>query len=242
MTGNIIGKERIKSAKKLAKVHGVAVLGWNDRPGKEFISFNGDGDKLRGLQEEMEKAGWHAWPVDEGQQGHFMDFGMYPAPADLPTNQDGITPDDATEEPMTIGDDYRYVGPDGLYLYNIVVLTILVSLFLVIREVRAHASTLAMLERIAFCLAIPLILLPFHWVEIHTHEGNLTIRKHFFGRRKVFAFSSIKQARIYSERDSRGYVTKFLGINLKSGRSFDLFLPKNRQEELAAFTKRRIGD
>jgi hypothetical protein len=67
------------------------------------------------------------------------------------------------EEPMTIGDDYRYVGPDGLYLYNIVVLTILVSLFLVIREVRAHASTLAMLERIAFCLAIPLILLPFHW-------------------------------------------------------------------------------
>jgi len=126
MTGNIIGKERIKSAKKLAKVHGVAVLGWNDRPGKEFISFNGDGNKLRGLQEEMEKAGWHAWPVDEGQQGHFMDFGMYPAPADLPTNQDGITPDDATEEPMTIGDDYRYGGPDGLYLYNIVVLTILI--------------------------------------------------------------------------------------------------------------------
>jgi len=186
MTGNIIGKERIKSAKKLAKVHGVAVLGWNDRPGKEFISFNGDGDKLRALQEEMEKAGWHAWPVDEGQQGHFMDFGMYPAPADLPTNQDDITPDDATEEPMTIGDDYRYVGPDGLYLYNIVVLTILVSLF--------------------------------------------------------FAFSSIKQARIYSERDSRGYITKFLGINLKSGRSFDLFLPKSRQEELAAFIKRGIGD
>jgi hypothetical protein len=29
MTGNIIGKERIKSAKKLAKVHGVAVLGSN---------------------------------------------------------------------------------------------------------------------------------------------------------------------------------------------------------------------
>src|SRR6476469_3358977 len=108
MTGNIIGKERIKSAKKLAKVHGVAVLGWHDRPGKEFISFNGDRDKLRALKEEMEKAGWHAWPLGEGQQGHFMDFGMYPAPADLPMNQDGITPDAAPEEPMTIGDDYRY--------------------------------------------------------------------------------------------------------------------------------------
>jgi len=176
------------------------------------------------------------------RQGHFMDFGMYPAPPDLPTNQDGVTPDDATEEPITIGDDYRYVGPDGLYLYNIVVLTILVSLFLVIREVRAHASTLAMLERIAFCLATPLSLLPFHWVEIHTHESNLIIRKHFFGKRKVFVFSTIKQARIYSERDTRGYVTKFVGIKLKSGRSFDLFLPKSRQEELAAFIKRRIGE
>jgi hypothetical protein len=242
MTSNIIGKERIKSAKKLAKVHGVAVLGWNDKPGKEFISFNGDGDKLRALQDEMEKAGWHAWPVDEGLQGHFMDFGMYPAPTDLPKSQDGITPDDATEEPMTIGNDYRYRGPGGLYLGNTVMLTILVSLLLLFREARAHASGLAMLERIALCLAIPLILLPFHWVEIHTHEGNLTIRKHFFGGRKVFAFSNIKQARIYSERDSRGYVTKFLGINLTSGRSFDLFLPKRRQEELAAFIKRRTGE
>src|ERR1041384_6241793 len=119
MTSKIIGKERIESAKKLAKAHGVEVLGWNDKAGKEFISLSGDGDRLEAVQKELEKAGWLAWPVDEGAEGCFMDFGMYPPPADLPKNQSGITADDTPEESIAIGSDYKYRGPDGLFLHNV---------------------------------------------------------------------------------------------------------------------------
>ena len=86
MTAEEIGKARIQSAKKLAETHGIDVMGWNDKRGKEFISvFNasGDNEKLQVLQKEMEKNGWIAHPVEEKNEGYYMDFGMQKPPTDL---------------------------------------------------------------------------------------------------------------------------------------------------------------
>lgn len=84
------GRASIESAKKLAKAHGVDVLGWNEKTEKEFMSVNGDKNKLLLLQKEMEKEGWcawptpedpeDAWPVLENQKDAIMDFGMFPPP------------------------------------------------------------------------------------------------------------------------------------------------------------------
>ncbi len=43
MTDGTNGKERIESARRLAKTCDLDVLGWNDRPGEEFLSLKGDG-------------------------------------------------------------------------------------------------------------------------------------------------------------------------------------------------------
>jgi hypothetical protein len=86
--------------------------------------------------------------------------------------------------------------------------------------------------------AIVLILLPLRWVDISGNKNKPTIRKHFFGKRKEVAFEHIKRARIFKE-NSRGRITKFLGVDLKSGKSFDLFLPRKKQAELVAFIKCR---
>ena len=239
MTSNLMGKERIESAKKLAKAHGVDVLGWKDKPGNEFISVNGDGDKLQTVRKELEEAGWQAWPVNEGAEGHFMDFGMCPPPSDLTKNQSGITADDSPEQQMALGGDFCYQGPDGLFLHNVLAFAVPI---VVICLLRSNLLMLKTAERIGISTAaIAFILLPLHWVEISANESTLTIRKHFFGRRKAVPFTNIKKARIYRQRSTIGFITQFLGINLKSGKSFDLFLPKKMQVELAAFIKSRTG-
>jgi hypothetical protein len=245
-TASIVGKERVGSAKKLAKACGLEVLGWNDKSGKEFLSVQGDGDKLEQLRKELEKTGWHAWPVAEGQEGHFMDFGMRPPPVGSPAGQSGMTVVDLPPEPMTNSNSFRYRGPGGLYLNNLLALTIpLVVLWAVrVKEV----VTLPVAERMGFwCLVIALILLPMHWVEISGDGSGLTIRKHFFGKRKVVPFSNIKQARVIEQQKTRygrvvknGWATWFLAVNVRSGKSFDLYLSKKKLAELAAFIKRRI--
>jgi hypothetical protein len=35
------GKARIEHVRRLAKEHGVELLGWNDKPGKEFVTLMG---------------------------------------------------------------------------------------------------------------------------------------------------------------------------------------------------------
>jgi hypothetical protein len=246
-TASIVGKERVGAAKKLAKACGVEVLGWNDKSGKEFLSVQGDGDKLEQLRKELEKTGWHAWPVAEGQEGHFMDFGVRPPPAGVQVSQSGMTEVDLPSEPMTDSNYFRYRGPGGLYWSQVLALTILLVVLWAVRV--KEVVTLPVAERMGLCcLVIALILLPMHWVEILGDESGLTIRKHFFGKRKVVPFSNIKQAKIIEQQKTRygrvmknGRATWFLAVNVRSGKSFDLYLPKKKLAELAAFIKRRIA-
>jgi hypothetical protein len=71
-------KSHLAHAKQLAKTHRVNVLGWNNKPGREFISVYGDGDRLIALQKELEGQGWYTWPVENSHEGIFMDFARRP--------------------------------------------------------------------------------------------------------------------------------------------------------------------
>jgi hypothetical protein len=245
MTTSTDGKARLDSAKRLAKAGGVKVLGWNDKPGKEFISLQGEGDKLEALRKELEKVGWHAWPMDEGQEGHFMDFGMQPPPARSPADQSGMTAVDLPSDALADSNYFHYRGPGSLYLNQFLAFSFFAVLLWM---TRAKVLTASLAEGMVLCcVAIALILLPFHWVDISGDETNLIVRKHFFGARRVVAFSNIKQAKVYKQQVSsrgrklRNRFTWFLAVNVISGKSFDLFLPKQKLADLAAFIQRRIA-
>jgi hypothetical protein len=237
-------KERVGSARKLANSCGVGVLGWNDKSGKEFLSVQGDSDKLEKLRKELEQAGWHVWPVAAGQEGQFMDFGMRPPPAGVPDDQSGMMAVDLPADPMTDSNYFHYRGPGGLYLNNLGGLTVVLAF---IWMARVKVVTVPITERMGlWWLVIALILLLLHWVEVSGDESDLTIRKRFVGRRKVVPFSNIKRARVIKEQDTRRGIkikryTWFLAVDVRSGKSFDLYLPKQKLADLAAFIKRRIG-
>jgi hypothetical protein len=153
---------------------------------------------------------------------------------------------DLPPEPVTDSNYFHYRGPGGLYLNNLLALTIPLVL---IWAVRAKTVTLPTAERMGLgCLVIALILLPMHWVEITGDASGLVIRKHFFGKRKLVPFSNIKQAKVIKQQQIRygrvmknGRATWFLAVNVRSGKSFDLNLSKQKLAELAAFIKRRIA-
>lgn len=241
-----VSKDRIGVAKKLAKACGVEVLGWNDKSGKEFISVQGESDKLKMLRNELEKGGWHAWPVAEAQEGHFMDFGMRPPPAEAPQAQSGMKAVDLPPDPMINSSHFHYRGPGGLYLNNLLALSVLLAL---VWMARIKVISVPVAERMGlWWLGIALVLLPMHWVDISAKGSDLIVRKHFFGKRKVMPFSNIKQARIIEQQQTRygrvvksGWTTRFLAVNVRSGKPFDLYLSKKRLADLAAFIKQRIA-
>ena len=238
------GKESVEAARRLAKAHGVELLGWNDKPGKEFVSLEGDGEKLEALKKEMVRDGWHAWPVDEAQEGRFMDFGMRPPPANAPKNIGGITADADSREPVLTGANFHYRGPGRLFLNNWIFSSLVPVSFVWLNRRWVpgawDAPFKAAISAGILC-ATGLIMLLCHWIEIRGNDGALTIRRHFFGGTMVIPMPDVKKAIIYTETDMKGRKDKFLGINLKSGKAFDLFLPSKKQAELAAFIKSRAN-
>ena len=242
------GTACVEAARKLAKAHGIDVLGWNDKPGREFISLNGDGDKLQSLRKEMEKDGWYAWPVDEAQEGHFMDFGMNPPP-----QQSKIKSAAKKDKPGSIRalesfelsipafteNKFRYDGPISLFRNNLLFLSLLpiAAIWLNRNEPANWDVGFKIGLSVGAFAVVAAFLLPFHWIAVHADEVKLTIRKHFFGKIKEIPLAEIAKVKIFSETDRKGYKTRFIGFNLKSGKAFDLFLPKQKQVELYAFLR-----
>jgi len=233
-------RNRIGTAKRLAKEQGAEVLGWNDKPGEEFISVNGEDDKLSALQKEMEKLGWHAWPVGEEQEGAFMDFAMRPPPATTPAKPRKITVEEDRPETAAAGKPtFHYAGPGTLFNTQWPVLAGLSAL--VAYRWKTPALSTRVVPAIAVFLLIFAILLVCDWVEITAAEGKLTLRKHFFGRVRILDLADIKSAKVFRPTDRRGKRgSEFIHVSVKSGKSFDLFLPAKRQTELAAWFKRRL--
>ena len=109
-------KNQIATATQLARQHGVEVLGWNDKPGRESISVNGEGDKLLALQTAMEKSGWHTWPVTEDQEGAFMDFALRPPPVVAPaTTTSEVVDEDLAEAAAVAKPTFYYARPGSLF-------------------------------------------------------------------------------------------------------------------------------
>jgi hypothetical protein len=234
-------KSRIVTAKRLAQDHGVEVLGWNDKPDQESISFNGEDDKLLALQKEMEKLGWHSWPVEEEQEGAFMDFAMRPPPPVTRSKPEkAADEEELAETVMTAKPTFHYAGPGSLFNSQWPVLGGLSALAAFRFWKTPVYSTRIMLAITAFLFVFAALLLC-DWVEITAAEGKLTLRKHFFGQSRTIELANLKSAKVFRPTDRRGKrQSEYIHVSVKSGKSFDLFLPARRQAELAAWFKHRL--
>ncbi len=236
-------KRYVAEAKQLAKKHGVDVLGWNDKPGREFISVNGEGDRLIALRKELETHGWHTWAVEEAQKGAFMDFARRSPPADCspkPTDP-GIT-EVELDPSITAPSRFHYAGPNALFWSAWPVFCGLpFIMFAMLVRRKLFLSTATITATAAF-MVIQALLLNCYWIEISADNGTLFIRKHFHGKTKTMNLANIKSAKIFRQtRGRRGRrTTDFIAVKLKSGKSFDLFLPPKNQTELVALIKQHI--
>ncbi len=235
------GKIRIKAAKQMAKEHGVDVLGWNEKPGKEFISFNGQQDKLQAVKKAMESDGWLLWPVDEEHEENFMDFGMKPPPGGI--ERSGIATVADTQTPMYGEPYFRYSGPTSLFFANLTFVILFTMIIILASKHLFLEGDIILRSLLCGSLALIIIglLLLLCWISVYADNSILMIRKYCFGKVEEIPLSNIKTIRIYTQTSRRGATTKFIAINLKSGKPFDVFLPKQKQIELVAFIKGKIS-
>lgn len=125
-TSSRSGKTAIEFAKTVAKSRGVEVLGWNDDPGKEFVTLSGAGDRLQTFQEEMKAEGWYIWQADPENEGHFLDIALYPPPAESPLKErSDVVVDDAENSALPAGLVFHYSGLTGYFLRALGVFSIL---------------------------------------------------------------------------------------------------------------------
>ena len=237
------GKACIEYAKKLAKACGVDVLCWSDKVGKESISMNGEGDRLLLLQKEMEKEGWYTWPVDEEQEGSSMDFGMMPPPAGLKGKP---SPSEQSTQVVYTGTDFQYSGFATtsilFYLFCLVAVGFLIASFCNKNPCALQTDWKGFLWAAVIIVLLGLRALT-DWVFVFADHSKLVIRRLIFRKEREMPLSNIKKIQYHTltGRDMRTKVGTCLVIYLKSGKYFNLFLPKQAQDELVAFIRRKIS-
>jgi hypothetical protein len=239
-TSSRSGKVAIAFAKAVAKSHGVEVLGWNDDPGKEFVFLSGAGEKLQAYQEEMKSEGWYIWPPEPENEGFFLDIALYPPPA---KSTDGKTPDvvvdDEDNSALPAGMDFHYAGLAAYPIRNIVVYSILPVTFLWVSRWTAHSwpvATKIVVSLIVIALTA-ICLLAFQFIAVDADRSNLTVRSGLRRRETHIAMSEIRKANVFRERDGTIHTTRYIGINLKSGKAFQISLPRQKQRELIALLR-----
>ena len=242
------GKACIAEARQIAKSCGVSVLAWNDKIGREFVSVEGDGDKLLLLQGKLEVLGWYTWPMDEEQEGFFMDFAMYP-PEPLRTDPkierrfDRIMADSDIRIPLNNAAKFSYNGANSLFLNNFFYLSLFAVLLIWLNKNAAAAGDVGpriVYSAIAVVVAA-LLLLPFRWISLSADARELKIRKRLWGTFETIPISEIKKIKIFKETGRGKFKTSYVGINLESGKAFDVFLPKKQQLELMGFMSGKVS-
>lgn len=167
-----------------------------------------------------------------------MDFGMY-APPERPKNNlwilQGATIRVADELPTTVatGTIFHYSGPTSSYPYS-VFFWCLISISAIWVSQRWDLHFKLELAGVAV-LVIGVILLLVHWIVVSADAFTLSIHKWFSGEFKV-PISEIQKITTFTS--TRRHT--FVGISLKSGKAFDLFLPRKKRLEFVAFILGRI--
>jgi hypothetical protein len=236
--GQRTGRDSIAAAKALARICGVEIMGWNDRVGREFLSVNGDGDKLKAFQREIEKEGWYLWPVAEEMEGFSLDFAMRPPP-DVANRKQAAT--SLSESPIPYaGTDFRYSGLSvnfastlvaAVACGTIVALVVVGILFPGPLSHQAVVLTIVAAAAVAIAVAAP------DWSVVTANRSVLTIRKPLLGRSHEIPVAEIERAKAYLNRSSglTVFKTGYLVVQLKSGKAYNLYLPKRARGELATF-------
>ena len=151
----------------------------------------------------------------------------------------------ANDEPVASAgtSGFRFNGPSSLFLSNYV----LASLFSIAAIwINKNAPTgwdanfKIGLSLAATALA-GILLLPLHWLSVAADDSKLRIRKRWLGTINEIPIPDIKKIKIYTETGQPGCKTQYLGINLRSGKALDFFLPKAKQLELLDFVSQRLG-
>jgi hypothetical protein len=243
MTEKKTGVDAVKAAKLLAKAHGVEVLAWNDKVGKEFIFTEGDGDKLELLRKDLEKDGWIAWPMDEEQEGYFQDFAMYP-PDRSPKKSEML--EEERRGIAFIGSDFRYRGFTPAFLGTFLFAAFICSFAIRLAELpllsgpqyRGSAS-MEMTAAAGAFIALVYVAIG-NWTSVYADGSSLNVRHGLYARPLTIPLSEIKKIRIYKSQYARGIGSTLVALNLNSGKAYDLQLPGRARRELVAFVKSRI--
>lgn len=172
-----------------------------------------------------------------------MDFGMYMPPAGYtPYTGPGKPSDEITA--VYASADFQYSGvTQNYYLYVIVGLCLIFwrvptdDFWRYSYQLGQHNNYLLMTIATLTAMLVGAIL---NWIIIDADKTCMIIRRPILFMRREIALDSIKKAKIYTEKTSRLGKTTFLTVDLKSGKSFDLFLFKQARNDLASFLTNNI--
>jgi hypothetical protein len=237
------GPDRIKAAKALAKAHGLEVVGWNDKVGKEFVCVNGEGDELQSLRKDMENQGWITWPMDEDEEGFFLDFAMYPRP-DEPKKSEAIGEEE--QDVPFVGTEFRYRGFTTGFVGNVLFVGIVCFFAIRLGELSflsgaQYRGSVSMEVAAVAAIAVSLIFVATRdWTTVYADGANLAMRRGVYAKSLAIPLSEIKRIKLCKAQGRRGFGSVWVGINLNSGKAYDLMLPKRARRELVAFVKSRV--
>lgn len=231
-------QQRLIQAEELAKRHSVDVLATNNKPGKEWISFQGEGDKLLVLKADLEKLGWHQQPLDPEEENVFMDFALQPPTPEAVKAYEGKKRSQRKTAviPPREGQIYQYRGTPFFWARWFFILFLV---FLVL-AVNAKLKDLEFATKVQIFGAVGGVLgatiFFFSWTEVLVDSQKLLVRN-LWRKPREYAIAELKSVEIYVDKDRRGKKTssKSIHATLRSGAGFNLTLPHRQVEEFYRF-------
>ena len=217
-------KWTVRAAALNGWARGVPPVGWNSKPGQEYICFREQGEKADpdGLKRDMAAAGWNEWP-DTHKDGT-MEFSLYPVPA-RPVSPSG-----------TAAEKIAYSGIDCQYP----MLAICASALCVVISAAGGIHPVAIIAS----LVLPaLVLYPFFRLRLETFDDHFTFKKNPFSAAQRVAYADIARARIIAVPIGRSGHSSwhFVLVTLKSGKVLRLYPPDAMQQRFTALLNSRIS-
>lgn len=170
-----------------------------------------------------------------------MDFARRPPQVGVPPKPaNPRTKEIELDSSIAAPSKFHYAGLNALFRTHWPVFCVLWFLIVLPRR-NSFFSTRAIIATAVFVVILALLIFC-DWIEVSANDGKLVIRKHFCGTTKSMDLSDIKTARIFRQATGRrGKRTiEFIAVRLKSGKSFDLFLPPTQQTALVALIRQYI--